>query len=163
MRRSWRTLAALVALQVALAGAYLAVESTRGEEEARFAWEPLDEPSPALAVRRDGLEVPAPDEPHLVHFWATWCAPCLEELPGLMAAAEAAGVPLVAVTDEPWGEVEDWFGGDVPPAVVRDPSGEAVVRWRVSGLPETFVVSGGRVIARRGFLKESRADRTQRP
>ena len=149
MRVPWRALAALAALQAGLAIAYLAIEADRGASaEEDFTWEPLDEPAPALSMRRDDAAVRAPQGPHLVHFWATWCAPCLEELPGLLAATEAEGVPLFAVTDEPWGAVEGWFGGAAPPAVVRDPG--AATRWRVSGLPDTFAVTGGRVTARVG-------------
>ncbi len=42
----------------------------------------------------------------LVNFWATWCRPCLEEIPDLMALeAELAqdGFDLIAVSlDDPW-------------------------------------------------------------
>lgn len=42
----------------------------------------------------------------LVNFWATWCRPCLEEIPDLMALkAELAedGFDLLAVSlDDPW-------------------------------------------------------------
>jgi thiol-disulfide isomerase/thioredoxin len=41
----------------------------------------------------------------LVNFWATWCRPCLKEIPDLMALADkhrAEGLQLVAVSlDEP--------------------------------------------------------------
>lgn len=41
----------------------------------------------------------------MVDFWATWCAPCLEEMPGLVSLAEkyrGKGLRLVTVScDEP--------------------------------------------------------------
>lgn len=149
MSRTVRALLALGILQALLVGGYLLVERGR-VTDAPFAIEPLDEPAPALSVQRAGEPHPIPAGPHLVHFWATWCAPCVEELPGLIAAAEAEGVPLLAVTDEPWPKVEAWFVGSVPAGVVMDPTGGAASGWRVSGLPDTFVVTEGRLVGRMG-------------
>ncbi len=149
MSRGVRALLALAALQGVLVVSYLLVERSR-RAVAPFAVEALDEGAPALTVSRAGAVHAAPAGPHLVHFWATWCAPCVEELPGLLDATRAEGVPLLAVTDEPWPVVEAWFGGSVPPGVVRDPVGDAASRWRVSGLPDTFVVSEGRLVGRMG-------------
>lgn len=149
MSRVGRTLLALGALQALLVGGYLLVERARQPGPA-FAVERLDEAAPALVVERAGLPHPVPSGPHLVHFWATWCAPCVAELPALLAATQAEGLALVSVTDEPWSTVEAWFGGRVPAGVVRDSTGEAAARWRVSGLPDTFVVSDGRLVGRMG-------------
>jgi thiol-disulfide isomerase/thioredoxin len=148
-------IALLVGAQLALVGGYFAVESWRSEPTP-FAVESLDEPAPALSLERDGHAVAPPPTPHLVHFWATWCAPCQEELPALIAAAEAQQTPLVAVTDEPWSVVERYFDDAVPSAIVRDPTGQAAAGWRVSGLPDTFVVRGGRVVGRMGGPRDWR-------
>lgn len=141
-----RAVLALVGLQALLVGAYLAVEASRRTEEP-FRWERLDEPAPPLAAVRGEAAVPVPTAPHLVHFWATWCAPCVVELPALLEAAEEEGVPLLAVTDEPWPVVTRYFGGDVPQAIVR---ADAAAAWSVTALPDTVVVRDGRVVARMG-------------
>jgi thiol-disulfide isomerase/thioredoxin len=151
-----RTIVVLVGVQITLIGLYLAVESRR-RAPTPFAVEGLDEPAPMLSLERDGHGVVQPSEPHLVHFWATWCGPCQEELPALLAAAESEDAPLVAVTDEPWPVVERYFGDSVPMAIVRDPTGEAAGDWRVSGLPDTFVVRSGRVVGRMGGPRDWRA------
>ena len=35
----------------------------------------------------------APEKPKLINFWATWCKPCVEELPYFIAAKEKNAVP----------------------------------------------------------------------
>ncbi|MFZ5478789.1 MAG: TlpA family protein disulfide reductase, partial [Myxococcota bacterium] len=81
----------------------------------------------------------------VLHVWATWCAPCRDELPGLLAAAEAEGVALVALSvDESADAVAVFFGGRVPPQVVRDPRGVPGVRE----LPATLRVRGGELVER---------------
>lgn len=147
--KALRSLALLACAQLLLIGVYFAVENTRSVATA-FAMERLDDPVPALLFKRAGAEVTAPREPHLVHFWATWCEPCKKELPVLLEAARAEGVPLLAVTDEPWPLVKRHFKQTVPEGIVRDPVGDAAAAWGVSGLPDTFVVRDGRVVGRMG-------------
>jgi len=144
-----RWLVALIAAQIAVIVLFVWVERGRRSRPA-FHWERLDEPVPALIVEHDGESVTPPLRPYVVHFWATWCVPCRTELPGLVAAARAEGVVLLAVTDEPWPVVERYFDGNVPTAVMRDPTGDAARAWGVSGLPDTLVVRRGRVVARMG-------------
>jgi hypothetical protein len=60
-------------------------------------------------------------------------------------------VRLLAVTDEPWPVIERFFAERPAEAVVRDASGQGATAWRVSALPDTYVLDGeGRVRARVG-------------
>ena len=42
-----------------------------------------------------------PGQPTVVNLWASWCAPCLEELPSLAALGEATDARIVLVAMEP--------------------------------------------------------------
>lgn len=126
----------VVALLAALQGAAWLVWRAVSASDVPFEVAPASGEAPAVAPR-DGL----------LHVWATWCAPCRDELPGLLEAARAEGVPLVAVSvDENPATVTAFFEGAVPAEVVRDPSvaGKAGVRE----LPVTFRVEDGRLVER---------------
>ncbi len=133
MRRALLVIAVLAALQ---GGAWLAWRAFNREPAAPFLTTAASGEAPAVAPR-DGL----------LHVWATWCAPCRDELPDLLDAARAAGMPLVAVTvDENPASVSAFFGGRVPAEVVRDPGIAAVTGVR--DLPATFRVEDGRLVER---------------
>lgn len=58
------------------------------------------EKAPSIAFEQDGKEVALKDfsgKVLLVNFWATWCAPCLKELPSLDGLERDLGGPDFAV------------------------------------------------------------------
>ena len=91
--------------------------------------------------------------PVLINFFASWCAPCLEEQPALLAL-KAEGVPIIGVAYEDVREPGQPAAfldqhGDPFTAVLLDPNGHAGVDYGISGVPETFAVSAdGRIVAK---------------
>jgi len=79
----------------------------------------------------------------LLNVWASWCAPCREEHPLLVAAARQNLVPIVGLNykDEPR-NAEDWLRrlGDPYQAVAVDRDGRVAIDYGVYGVPETFVI-----------------------
>lgn len=147
---------ALALVQGALVGGYL-LGSRRGEV-------PFDPGSvatgarvPPLACerpdgRRDALAA-SPGRPQLLHVWATWCPPCREELPSILALARARrDVDVAAVSFDPgWAPITAFLDGDVPPQVLRavDPGEEAWKALEMAQMPVTFLVSPeGRLLRR---------------
>lgn len=101
----------------------------------------------------------------LLHYWASWCPPCLEELPEIAALAqqlETRGCRMVAVSyDDDWqahdATLEKTIGTAVPAAGVwlRDPEGQdgdpaKMLRMKMGTekLPETWVISKGKLLGR---------------
>jgi thiol-disulfide isomerase/thioredoxin len=94
-----------------------------------------------------------PDTPLIVNFWATWCAPCLREIPMLMDYQQAQpDVQIVGIAVDREDAVRD-FAADMEfsyPVLVGPGSFEAVAAFGVDyvALPLTvFVAADGRVLA----------------
>ena len=156
-RHSWpAVLVALVAVQVALLFLYQRVEQGHDREGLVVTAEPRSEPGHDLVVElSDGFRhsvTARSDRYQLIHFWATWCPPCVKEIPSLsgLARRDPARLRVWAVSTDPrWENLRDFFRGRVPDHVVRDPRGEEIHAYSVRGLPDSYLVNPeGRVVAR---------------
>jgi cytochrome c biogenesis protein CcmG/thiol:disulfide interchange protein DsbE len=91
----------------------------------------------------------------LVNVFASWCLPCHNEHPFLMALAadpalKAKGVEILGVAQKDAPEnVKRFLGakGDPYAKIGVDGDGRAGIDWGVYGVPETFVVRGDGEIA----------------
>ncbi len=92
----------------------------------------------------------------VVNFWATWCVPCVVEMPALaraQAALAAAGVQVMALSSDRAGRVavEKFYAdkGIAGLGVWLDPRGSFGRALGVRGLPTTMLVNrAGQEVAR---------------
>ncbi|MBI1245998.1 MAG: redoxin domain-containing protein [Alphaproteobacteria bacterium] len=113
----------------------------------------LDRPVPAPAIAFKDAE----DEAHtladfkgrlvVLNFWATWCAPCVEEMPSLdrlQATVVDEGMAVVAISLDRAGmrQVAPFFAmhdlRKLP--VYLDPTGASMRAFKIRGLPTTIVI-----------------------
>jgi thiol-disulfide isomerase/thioredoxin len=87
----------------------------------------------------------------VLNFWATWCEPCRDELPSLERLQKARGGKAFEVVSVNFGEMPERIRTflerefvELPVVLDRDKS--TAGRWKVGGLPMTFIVDArGRV------------------
>lgn len=83
----------------------------------------------------------------LLNFWASWCPPCIKEMPDLEGLAQdMKGLPfaLVALSaDQDWNAIQSVMGQQkLTMEVYRDPSlqDKQHLRYGTEKLPETYVI-----------------------
>jgi cytochrome c biogenesis protein CcmG/thiol:disulfide interchange protein DsbE len=86
----------------------------------------------------------------VVNFWASWCIPCVQEHPVLVALQERTGVRVYGVNYKDQAAAARRFLGRYGNpffAVGVDGNGRAAIEWGVYGMPETFILNGeGRIV-----------------
>jgi len=88
----------------------------------------------------------------LVNFWATWCGPCIIELPALQSLysqLKDEGLEIVGVvlddTAESVAPYQKKNGITYP--IIIDSKGDSKQPYGINGLPESFILDGeGRVV-----------------
>ncbi len=93
-------------------------------------------------------------KPTVVNLWATWCPPCVREMPVLEQAQQAhPDVHIVFVNQgESAEKVRGWLAGRglALDHVLLDPRGQATAALDAAGLPTTlFYDAQGRLVSRR--------------
>ena len=88
----------------------------------------------------------------ILNFWATWCAPCIDELPSLQALQkERPDIQVLAVSidDDPTAYRDFLKQYEINLLSVRDGSQGANLKYGSVRVPETFVLNRSGVIVRK--------------
>lgn len=106
----------------------------------------------------DGSEVRLSDlrgKQVLLNFWATWCLPCIEEMPEIQRALDESGGNLVvlAVNRNEMPEAIARFAPkvDVTFPLIPNIAGDIGDRYRVTSLPITYFINSDGTVAARQF------------
>lgn len=158
--RNWWFIAAVALVSVALAGVMVTSRGSASGPDASARTVSVGAPAPTIElanVAGERVRFPSPEAPSilLVNFWATWCAPCREEMPALQRLAdEYQGRPIQMVEvdlQENAGAVQDFEQQlNLRLLVLLDQDGAAARAYGVRALPATFLLD------RSGVLREKR-------
>jgi len=88
--------------------------------------------------------------PVLLNFWATWCPPCVDEVPSLEDLAhrlDGTDMRMLAVSvDDDWDKVRRFFANGTKMGVLLDLSHDIPKKFGTEKYPETFMIdAAGRV------------------
>jgi cytochrome c biogenesis protein CcmG, thiol:disulfide interchange protein DsbE len=143
-----------LALFLALAGVFLA-QLLSGRDNTTVPSALIGRPAPDAALAPLGgnpaFSMPAlKGEVVIVNVWASWCAPCRDEHPLLIALSKderfvLAGINYKDGAANAVGFLEEL--GNPFDVIGADESGRAAIDWGVYGVPETFIVGRNGLIA----------------
>jgi len=99
----------------------------------------------AKTMRRDDLLGKA----WVLNVWASWCGPCRDEHPQVLALARGNYAPIVGLNyKDQRDDARGWLQqlGDPYTVSLSDSDGRTGIDWGVYGVPETFVIDrNGRI------------------
>lgn len=90
----------------------------------------------------------------VLNFWATWCPPCVEELPSLMNLQDrmrTRGVTVLGVSIDVDGDAYHRFlkVHNINFLTVRDPQQKVAAMYGTTGWPETYIIDRTGVLRRK--------------
>jgi cytochrome c biogenesis protein CcmG/thiol:disulfide interchange protein DsbE len=90
----------------------------------------------------------------VLNFWATWCPPCVEEIPSLMDMQErtkAKGVVVLGISIDVDGDAYHRFlkQHQINFITVRDPEEKIATMYGTAGWPETYIIDRQGVMRRK--------------
>jgi cytochrome c biogenesis protein CcmG/thiol:disulfide interchange protein DsbE len=116
----------------------------------------IDKAAPQFVLEPvPGIDVPGFNaaaligEVSVVNVFASWCIPCRDEHPLLVALKEETGVRLLGINQKDSPENARSFLaelGNPYDAIGADSNGRVSIDWGVYGVPETFVVDARGII-----------------
>ena len=86
---------------------------------------------------------------YVLNVWGSWCAPCREEHPTLLALAKEHVVPIIGLDYmDDRDKARRWLEqrGNPYDEVPFDVEGRTAIEWGVYGEPETYLVDGNGTI-----------------
>ena len=112
-------------------------------------------PAPEFAIKADSGAQITPTSFNgkvlVLNFWATWCPPCIQEIPSLnqfQRRCADSGVKVIAISidknDAKYKSFLDHFR--VVFDTARDPSMDISAKYGTFQIPETYIIKNGRIM-----------------
>ena len=123
---------------------------------------PREVPSPFIGKPAPAFALPQLHDPQrqltaaemkgqvwMLNVWASWCAPCREEHPLLVALAREQSLPIIGLNykDDPR-NAQEWLLrlGNPYKVSIADRDGRVGIDYGVYGVPETFVIDKAGIV-----------------
>ncbi len=104
------------------------------------------------------------DKPMLINFWATWCSPCIAELPGLVELYDEFGhrVDFYFVSNEHKDVLQKFMTIKELKIPVFNPASNIPAFYDTNAIPTTYLIgSDGKVIAKAEGMANWDSDRVK--